>query len=69
MFDRPGLVIHEAMTAADVDGWDSLAHINLIMMVERIFAVKLTISDVRSMKNVGNFIDLVQQKLGGNASL
>ena len=62
VFGDDNLNVNETMTAADVPGWDSLAHINLIVAVERAFAISLTTRDVRAMKNVGDMIELVSKR-------
>jgi acyl carrier protein len=62
IFDDPNLQITESMTAADVDGWDSLTHIDLIVEVERQFNIKLSTGAVRELKNVGDFIALISAK-------
>jgi len=62
VFDDPGLQINEAMTADDVDAWDSLTHIDLIVQVEKEFRIKLSTSAVRGLKNVGDFIALIEAK-------
>ena len=62
-FENPDLVITPATTAADVPGWDSLAHINLVLAVEKAFAIRTSTRDVRGMKNVGDFIALLEKKL------
>jgi acyl carrier protein len=62
IFDDPNLQITESMTAADVDGWDSLTHIDLIVQVEKEFNIKLSTSAIRELKNVGNFIALICAK-------
>jgi acyl carrier protein len=51
------------MTADDVDAWDSLTHIDLIVAVEKAFRIKLSTSSVRGLKNVGDFIALITSKL------
>lgn len=61
-FFQPDLEISEGMTAGDVRGWDSLSHINLVLAVEKEFGISLTTRDVRSMKNVGDLIQLVETK-------
>lgn len=61
-FYQPALEIHEGMTAKDVRGWDSLSHINLVLAVEKEFGISLTTRDVRSMKNVGDLMQLVDRK-------
>ena len=64
VFSNDALVIQENMTTDDVPKWDSLSHINLIIAVERAFGVKFTIRDSRSMKNVGELIELIKKKAG-----
>lgn len=58
-FDDPELRISEAMTAADLDEWDSLQHIVLVLAVEREFAVKLNPAEVGKLENVGRMVDLL----------
>lgn len=61
VFDESDLVIHDEMTAADVDEWDSLNHIKLIMTVEQEFGVKFSTVEVVALNNVGDFINLIDQ--------
>ncbi|MBF0254362.1 MAG: acyl carrier protein [Candidatus Omnitrophica bacterium] len=63
IFDDPAIQVREEMTAADVEEWDSLNHINLIMAVEKRFGIKFTTRDVGALKNVGDFIRLIQKSL------
>jgi acyl carrier protein len=62
VFDDEALVLHPEMTAADVENWDSLTHINLITAVERKFKVKFTTAEVMSLKNVGELANLIHGK-------
>ena len=66
VFDEPDLVLTDAMTADDVDGWDSLAHINLMIAVERQFGVKFATAEISRLKdegsNVGSIVALVARK-------
>ena len=62
IFDDPGLQVSEDMTANDVEGWDSLTHIDLIVQVEKEFRIKLSTGEVRGLKNVGDFISLIAKK-------
>jgi acyl carrier protein len=50
-------------TAADVDGWDSVAHVMLVLASERQFGVKFDGAEIASAANVGEFVDLVASKL------
>jgi acyl carrier protein len=61
-FDDDGLVLRPEMTADDVEGWDSLMHINLIYAIEQEFKVRFTTAEVTSLKNVGDLITLVEKK-------
>lgn len=67
VFDDDSLQLRPEMTAGDVENWDSLTHIDLITAVEREFRVKLTTSEVMSLKNVGDLMSLIQKKTGGPA--
>ena len=62
VFNDNTLVVQEGMTAADVPTWDSLSNINMIVAVEKAFGVKFSIKDVRSLKNVGELLELIKRK-------
>jgi acyl carrier protein len=64
VFSDNALEVKDTMTADDVVKWDSLSHINMIYAVERAFGVKFSIRDARSMKNVGELIQLIKKKAG-----
>jgi len=49
-------------TAKDVDDWDSLNHVRLILTVEKSFGVKFSASEIGRLKNIGDLIKLVQEK-------
>jgi acyl carrier protein len=63
VFDDPALHIRRDMTAADVDGWDSLKHLRLILSIEREFKIRLPSTKVTGLKNVGDMIDLIRSYL------
>jgi acyl carrier protein len=62
IFDDDDLTITRQSTAKDVDGWDSLMHVTLVVQVEKAFGVKFTSSEVAGLKNVGDLVDLVDRK-------
>jgi acyl carrier protein len=66
VFDDDNLVLRSDLTAADVENWDSLAHINLILGIEREFKVRFTTAEVASLKNAGDLEVLVQKKVGAS---
>jgi acyl carrier protein len=63
VFDNPTLVISDSTTAKDVAGWDSIAHVNLIVAVEKAFGVTFTTKQVKLLANVGDFIELISARL------
>ncbi len=65
IFDDKGLVLRDDLTAADVENWDSLTHINLIVGIERQFKVRFTTAEIATLKNVGDLKALIHTKLGG----
>ena len=71
VFDDDELVVADASTADDIDGWDSLMHINLIIAVERQFGVKFATAEISGLKaddqNVGTFRRLLAKKLDEKA--
>ena len=63
VFDDEDIVLGDEMTADDIEAWDSLAHIQLIVAVEKAFSVKFSTAEVQRLKNVGEFIMLIGSKL------
>jgi acyl carrier protein len=67
VFDDEQLVLDRSLTSADVPGWDSMAHLNLIIAVEAAFGVRFATAEISRLKedgqNVGTFIDLLVQKV------
>jgi acyl carrier protein len=63
VFDDDSIEINDAMTAKDIEEWDSLNHINLIVAVEGAFKVKFTTKEVNNLANVGEFVALIASKL------
>jgi acyl carrier protein len=62
VFDDETLVIAPELTAADVDEWDSLSHIRLVLTVEKNFRINFTASEVANLKNVAEFVELIKLK-------
>lgn len=65
VFEDDELTVSRATTAADVEGWDSLQHVSLILRVERHFGVRLSSANVADMKSVGDLADIIGQRLAG----
>ena len=62
VLEENDITITREMTAQDIEGWDSLRHIQLISEVERAFGIKFKLREVLGMKNVGDLIDLIHIK-------
>jgi acyl carrier protein len=65
VFEDDTLDIHAAMTAKDIDTWDSLMHIVLIVAIEKAFAVQLSASEIGRLENVGAFLTLLEERTSG----
>lgn len=65
IFDDEELVISEETTADDIEDWDSLAHIQLLVSVEKRFGIKFTTQEVVRLKNVGEMLQLINTKTEG----
>lgn len=62
MLDQSSLTITRNTTAQMVEGWDSLAHVTLMMAVEQEFGIRFALAELESMKNVGDMVDLISAK-------
>lgn len=63
VFDDEDIVLTEETTAGDIEDWDSLMHITLITELENHFQIKFKLKEVTGMGNVGETIDLIEEKL------
>jgi acyl carrier protein len=62
VFDNDELAIRPEMTANDVDGWDSLSHVNLILAVEKGFGIRFNQKELLTFKNVGDLVRSIESK-------
>jgi len=62
VFANPALAITTDMTPNDIDGWDSMAHVNLIAAVQLRFKIKFENKELRSIKTVGDLAKLIDSK-------
>jgi acyl carrier protein len=63
-FDNDDLVAAPTMTAAQVEGWDSMGNVRLFLSIEQEFGVRFNASEIGGIKNVGELVALLQQKTG-----
>ena len=63
VFDDDTIVVKEETTSKDIEDWDSLEHINLIVAVEQEFGMKFNMNEVTTMKNVGEMVDIIMSRI------
>jgi acyl carrier protein len=64
VFDLDDLTIGPETTADNIEEWDSLSHIRLIVAIERRMKIKFTNAEVERLKNVGDLVELIDLKRG-----
>ena len=62
VFDDDEINLSRDTTAADVDEWDSLMHVNLVLATERAFNVRFSSTEVAQLVDVGELVDLIDAK-------
>ena len=64
VFDDEDIVLTSETTSDDIEDWDSLEQINLLVAIEKQFNIKFQLADVADLENVGAMADLVEKLLG-----
>ena len=62
VFNDEGIVVNDNTTAKDIEDWDSLEHINLVIALEDRFKMKFTMGEVTGLKNVGEMVDILEKR-------
>jgi acyl carrier protein len=62
VFDDDSIELAPTLSAKDVDGWDSLTHIRLILTIEKAFKIKFSTSEIGKLENVGDLVTLIQAR-------
>ena len=57
------LELNDETTADDVEEWDSLSHVQLVVALEKAFAIKFSSREILSWDNVGDLVDCIEKKL------
>ena len=67
LFDEYDGPVTPSLTARDVEQWDSLANVQLVVMVEKAFGVKFAIGEITRLKDLGALVDLVAERAAAHA--
>jgi len=62
VLDDETITLSRETSAKDVEDWDSLAHISIIVAIEKEFKIKFDLYELKPLKNVGEMVDLIQSK-------
>ncbi len=62
VFDEDSIRVTPELSAKDVNGWDSLTHIRLILTAEKAFKVKFSTSEIGKLENVGDLVALIRAR-------
>ena len=63
IFDDEDIVVTNETTAEHIEDWDSLAQIRLVVAIEKHFGIKFAFGELTHLKNVGEMIGCIQNKL------
>jgi acyl carrier protein len=62
VFDDDSIRITPELSAKEVDGWDSLTHIRLMLTVEKAFKIKFSVPEIGKLQNVGDLVMLINAR-------
>ena len=63
VFDDETLALSRQTGADDIEDWDSLAHVSLVVAMEKEFGIKFSLDDLQKIMNVGSMVDVIESKL------
>lgn len=62
IFDDDSIVVGPGLSAKDVDGWDSLTHIRLLLTIEKAFKIKFSTTEINKLENVGGLVAFIEAR-------
>ena len=63
VFDEPGIKVGMETTAKDIDEWNSISHIQLVVEIERHYKIKFKSLEIQSWQNVGDIVKSIESRL------
>ncbi len=57
------ILIKMESTASDIKGWDSLAHIRILVSIEKLYSIKFSLSEMQNVKDLFGFVKLIKEKI------
>lgn len=63
ILDNEGIVLTEATSAKDIEEWDSLSNVQLVVGIEDEFGIRFTSAEIPSWRNIGDMVDCILKKL------
>ena len=60
--DKPDLQLRPEMVARDVEGWDSIAMVNIILQTQKAFGIRFKSTEIDELVNVGDFVTKIEAK-------
>jgi acyl carrier protein len=62
LFDEDDIVLTNETTAEDIEDWDSITHIQLIVAIEKHYSIKFSASEIQKFKNIGEIVSCIEAK-------
>lgn len=63
IFNNDTLILHDQLSASNIDDWDSLSHVNLLSAIQQEFKIKFELGELHQLKNAGAIIDIIVKKI------
>ena len=68
IFDDDELTVTEETCSDDVEDWDSLEQINILVAIQERFGIQFSLDDVKGLENVGDTLDLIEEEISNKSS-
>jgi acyl carrier protein len=63
ILDNDNIILRDETTANDIEEWDSLAHVQLVVAIERSFKIRFTSREIQSWENIAEMLDCICDKI------